>query len=158
MPRVYEDWDALASAVQKQCATILDKNVAPIAKEIVRKHIKTDIYDAYTPKENGWVNADGARATYERRYSLLKQDAVYHKFSNTRRDEILVTSDVTASPAIAKGWSFHTHGRPGAFLKLLESGNMGLWAGGFPRPAIGNAQKEVDDNERIIAAMMDGFE
>lgn len=146
MPRNFDDWEGLTDAVQRKCATILDKAVAPIAKEIVRKHIETDIYGAYTPKENGWVNSDGEPATYERRKLLLSRGAIYHEFSAP--DEIMVTSKVTASPAVVKGWSFRNR-YPGAFLKLLEVGNMGIWRGGFPRPAIGNAQKEIDKSSRI---------
>lgn len=141
----YEDWDSLTSAVQSRCKQILDKQVAPIAKRIVKKHIQTDIYDAYTPKEDGWVSG-GKRETYKRRYSLLKRGTLYHTF--IKDDEILVTNDVHAMPAIVKGWSFR-HRYPGAFLKLLEIGNMGIWRGGFPRPAISNAQKEIDKSSEI---------
>ena len=144
--RQFEDWDLLTDAVQSRCATILDKKVAPIAKNIVRKHIQTDIYDVYTPKENGWVLSDGSPTTYKRRYLLLKNGAIYHTFSKS--DEIMITSNVTASPAVVKGWSFRNR-YPGAFLKLLETGNMGVWHGGFPRPAIGNAQKEIDKSLQI---------
>ena len=146
MPKNCDSWEALTDVVQQQCATILDKKVAPIAKSIVRKHIETDIYDAYTPKEDGWVTSDGTPTTYKRRKLLLKRGAIYHKFSAA--DEIMVTSNVTASPAIVKGWSFRNR-YPGAFLKLLETGNMGIWRSGFPRPAIGNAQKEIDRSSQI---------
>ena len=146
MPKSCDSWEALTEVVQQRCATILDKNVAPIAKDIVRKHIETDIYGAYTPKENGWVTSDGTPTTYKRRRLLLKRGAIYHKFSAA--EENIVTSNVTASPAIVKGWSFRNR-YPGAFLKLLEAGNMGIWRGGFPRPAIGNAQKEIDRSSQI---------
>lgn len=146
MSKNYDSWDTLTEAAQQRCATILGRSVAPIAKDIVRKHIETDIYGAYTPKENGWVTTDGVPTTYKRRRLLLKRGAIYHKFSAA--DEIMVTSDVTASPAIIKGWSFRNR-YPGAFLKLLETGNMGIWYGGFPRPAIGNAQKEIDKSSQI---------
>lgn len=146
MPKNCDSWETLAEAVQQRCATILDKAIAPIAKEIVRKHIQTDIYEAYTPRENAWVTSDGTPTTYKRRRLLLKRGAIYHKFSAA--DEIMITSNVTASPAILKGWSFHNR-YPGAFLKLLETGNMGIWRGGFPRPAIGNAQKEIDKSSEI---------
>lgn len=146
MSKSCDSWEALTDAVQQRCVTILDKKVAPIAKEIVRKHIETDIYGVYTPKENGWVTTDGEPTTYKRRYLLLKRGAIYHKFS--KADEIMITSNVTASPAVVKGWSFRNR-YPGAFLKLLETGNMGIWRGGFPRPAIGNAQKEIDKSSQI---------
>lgn len=146
MPKSCDSWEILTDVVQQRCATILDKSVAPIAKEIVRKHIETDIYGAYTPKENGWVTTDGTPTTYKRRRLLLKRGAIYHKFSAV--DEIMITSNATASPAVVKGWSFRNR-YPGAFLKLLETGNMGIWRGGFPRPAIGNAQKEINKSSQI---------
>ena len=146
MPKSCDNWEILTDVVQQRCATILDKRVAPIAKEIVRKYIETDIYVAYTPKENGWVTTDGTPTTYKRRRLLLKRGAIYHKFSAV--DEIMITSNVTASPAVVKGWSFRNR-YPGAFLKLLETGNMGIWRGGFPRPAIGNAQKEINKSSQI---------
>ncbi len=151
----YNDWETLTEAVQQKCAKILDKNVAPVAKEIVKEHIKKDIYEAYTPITNGWVSSNGSRATYKRRFLLLKRGAIYHTFS--KADEIMVTSNVTASPAVVPGWSFHNR-YPGAFLKLLESGNMGIWRDGFPRPAIGNAQKEIDKSRKISKAIRQGLQ
>jgi len=141
-----ENWEQLTNAAQQKCIQIVDKKIAPIAKEIVLKHIVSDIYGAYTPKENGWVTKNGSRTTYRRRHLLDSKGNIYHEFISG--DEIIITSRVTASPAIAKGWSFHNR-YPGAFLKLLESGNMGLWRGGFARPAIGNAQKEINTSSRI---------
>ena len=152
----FDSWDSLADAVQQRCKTILDKDVAPIAKKIVRQHINDDIYEAYTPKENGWVSSDGTPTTYKRRNLLLKRGAIYHEFTTKKNDEIIITSKVTASPAVVKGWSFHNR-YPGAFLKLLESGNMGIWHGGFPRPAIGNAQKEIDKSPQINAVIQAGL-
>jgi len=150
MPKNCDSWETLTDVVQQRCAAILDKRVAPIAKEIVRKHIETDIYGVYTPVENGWVDSAWTRATYERRYSFLKRGAIYYSFS--KPDEILITSDAKVSPPVVKGWSFR-HRYPGAFLKLLETGNMGIWKAGFPRPAIGNAQKEIDRSSQISRAI-----
>jgi len=146
----FDSWETLTDAVQQRCHTILDKTVAPIAKEIVRKHIEDDIYGVYTPKENGWVTPKGEKTTYERRYLLLQRGAIYHEFSQS--DEIMVTSRVTASPAVVKGYSFRNR-YPGAFLKLLETGDMGIWRSGFPRPAIRNAQEEIDNSRKISSAI-----
>lgn len=145
-----DSWESLTDVVQERCVDILDKVVAPIAKEIVRKHIDEDIYSVYTPIKNGWVSSDGEPITYKRRNLLLKNGSIYHRFSAA--DEIMITSDVTASPAIIKGWSFHRR-YPGAFLKLLETGNMGIWRRGFPRPAIRNAQREIDNSSKIRRAI-----
>lgn len=144
----FSDWDDLVNAVDSKLSVILEKDVAPIAEEILNKHIKSDIYDAYTPKENGWVNG----TTYQRRHLL--EDAVTSMLidSNT----LLVTSTTTASPSIINGWSFHNR-YPGAFLKLIESGNTGIWKSGFPRPAVTNAQEEIDDSNKITSAIKQGI-
>lgn len=145
----YGDWDELCNAAQEKLRTILDREVAPAAKEIVKKHIKNDIYDVYTPVPGGWVNG----TTYQRRHVL--EDAMLHKFIHD--DEILVTSNATASKSVVKGYSFHNR-RPGSFLQLLESGRMGIWVKGFPRPAIGNAQKEIDRSSAIRDAIQSGLD
>lgn len=144
----YDSWESLTAAAQAKCRVILDKNIAPVAKDILKKHIKTDIYDAYTPIKNGWVNGQ----TYKRRHVL--EGSVYHSF--IADNEILVTSNATASKAVIKGYSFHNR-RPGSFLKLLEVGNMGIWAHGFPRPAVGNAQAEINKSSAIKAAIRAGI-
>lgn len=144
----YGSWEELCDAAQKRCHDILKRDVAPVAKEIVKKHIQSDIYDAYTPITNGWVGGK----TYQRRYVL--GGSVYDTFIND--DEIMVTSNATASKSVVPGYSFHNR-RPGSFLKLLETGRMGIWRGGFPRPAIGNAQKEIDRSSAIRDAIQSGL-
>lgn len=132
-------WDELVSAVDTQLKYILTKDIAPTAKKILRRHIEEDIYGVYTPKPNGWVHG----TTYKRRHVLERQiTAIY----STQRSvhTLLVTSTAAPSPAIIKGWSFHNR-RPGAFLQLLESGNMGIWHGGFARPAVSKTQQEYDN-------------
>ena len=62
----YANWEALTAAAQKKCEGILQRDVAPVAAEILRKHILSDIYGAYTPKQNGWVGG----STYQRRFVL----------------------------------------------------------------------------------------
>lgn len=144
----YGSWEELCDAAQKKCHDILKRDVAPITKEIVKRHIQHDIYDVYTPIEHGWVNG----TTYQRRHILDK--TVYSTFVHD--DEIMTTSNATASKSVVPGYSFHNR-RPGSFLKLLESGNMGIWRGGFPRPAIGNAQKEIDRSSKIRDAIRSGL-
>lgn len=145
----YGSWDELCDAAQRKCKDILDRNVAPVAKEIVEKHITEDIYDTYTPIPGGWING----TTYSRRHVL--DGSVYHSFIH--EDEIMVTSNATASKSVIKGYSFHNR-RPGSFLQLLESGNMGIWRNGFPRPAIGNAQREIDRSSAIRSAIQSGLD
>lgn len=144
----YGSWEELCEAAQGKCKDILNRDVAPVAIQIVKKHIKEDIYDAYTPIIGGWVNG----TTYSRRHVL--DGSVYHTFIH--EDEIMVTSNATASKSVVKGYSFHNR-RPGSFLQLLESGNMGIWRNGFPRPAIGNAQDEINQSSAIRSAIRSGL-
>lgn len=145
----FSDWESLIEAVNNKANKILKERVAPVAEDILKNHIKSDIYDVYSPKENGWVGS----TTYQRRHVL--EDAVTTIFQN--RNTILITSTATASPAILSGWSFHNR-YPGAFLKLLEVGNMGIWHNGFPRPAVTNTQNELDTSREIKSAIINGIE
>ena len=145
----YDSWESLTSAAQAKCKTILDKEIAPVAEDIVRQHIQSDIYDVYTPIPNGWVNG----TTYKRRHVLDK--SVYHSFISD--DEIMITSNATASKSVVRGYSFHNR-RPGSFLKLLETGRMGIWRHGFPRPAITKAQNEINKSSTIRHAIQSGLD
>lgn len=147
--RFFSDWESLVSAVDAKATQILQRDVAPVAEDILKKHIKSDIYDVYTPKQNGWVNG----TTYQRRHALEQAVTTIVQDKHT----ILVTSTATASPAVLSGWSFHNR-YPGAFLKLLEVGNMGIWRGGFPRPAVTNTQNEIDISQEIKSAIQNGIQ
>ncbi|MGN1154787.1 MAG: hypothetical protein ACI4TK_01275 [Agathobacter sp.] len=133
---MYDDWDSLVEAADKKVTRILKQDVAPVVEEIVKSHIQSDIYYAYSPQPGAWING----TTYQRRHIL--ENGVY---STVENDTLFTTSNATASPSIIKGYSFRNR-YPGAFLKLLEIGNMGIWRKGFPRPAVSNAQIEIDDN------------
>lgn len=147
--RFFSDWESLVSAVDAKATQILQRDVAPVAEDILKKHIKSDIYDVYTPKQNGWVNG----TTYQRRHALEQAVTTIVQDKHT----ILITSTATASPAVLSGWSFHNR-YPGAFLKLLEVGNMGIWRGGFPRPAVTNTQNEIDTSQEIKSAIQNGIQ
>lgn len=152
---VYDNWEALTSAADEQCKKILKTYVLPVVKEIVKRHIQSDIYSVYAPKANAWVNG----GTYIRRYSLLNDANIYHEFQDDGTT-LMVTSSAAPSPSIKKGYSFHNR-RPGAFLQLFESGNFGFLnytsAYHFPRPAITNAQKEIDSGRGVNAAVNKGI-
>lgn len=148
MDQLYSDWESLVNAASKKVSEILQNDVAPVAENILKKHIKSDIYDAYTPKPNGWVSGE----TYKRRHVLEQSVTTIFQDKNT----ILVTSTANASPSVLSGWSFHNR-YPGAFLKLLEVGNMGIWNGGFPRPAVTNTQNEIDSSNEIKKTIKRGI-
>ena len=145
----YDNWNDLIAAAQKKCAKILVTDVAPVAEEIVRRHIETDIYAAYTPRPGAWVN----KTTYQRRKRLPEE--VTH-FVQEKGTSILVTSTAKSSKSIVKGWSFHNR-RPGSFLSLIEHGPFGIWRSGFPRPAISKAQQEINSGEGIRDAIRSGI-
>lgn len=150
----FDDFEGLADAVQKQCQDALQKVAVPLVKDILLTHIQSDIYDAYTPKANGWVSADGHPTTYERRYSLLDESAISHSFESP--DTIVITSNALPSPSIGKS-KFVSQG-DGSFLKMLAGNNHGLWRGGFPRPAVVNAQTEVNQSADLRAALQKELE
>lgn len=144
----YDSWDALVAAAQAKCRTVLGRDVAPVAKDIVRRHIVSDIYGAYTPKPGAWVNG----STYARRHVL--ETEIDHSFLSN--EEILITSNANASPSIVPGYGFK-NSHPGAFLEMLEVGRMGIWRSGFPRPAISNAQSEINRSREIRSAIQRGL-
>ena len=153
--QAYSSWEQLTSAAQKKCADILQRDVATIAKEILKRHIISDIYNAYTPKHDGWVLYRGGkwqRTTYARRHVL--ENSLYGVLSAP--DELLITSRAAPAKSIVAESKFN-NSVPGAFVKLLESGNIGLWCGGFPRPAVSNAQKEIDKSSEIQKAIVAGL-
>ena len=139
----FSDWDRLVKEVDKKATQILKKDVASVAENILKKHIKSDIYDAYTPKENGWVNG----TTYQRRH--IMEDAVTSVLQDHNTLLVTIRKDVTASPSIIKG---------GAFLKLIESGNTGIWRSGFPRPVVSNTQAEFETSSEIKSAIKKGIQ
>lgn len=117
---------------------ILLHDVAPVATEILLKHIEKDIYNAYSP------------SFYTRRYSLVSDGNIYTKMID---DNTLFITSVAQPNKPHTGWSSQG---PGSFLQMLEEGNMGWWKKGFARPAISNAQHEVDNSQKIIQAINRG--
>lgn len=152
--KFFADWDSLVNAVNKVASNVLKNDVAPVAEDILVKHIKSDIYDAYTPKQNGWVTPQGLPTTYVRRH-VLEGSVTSYLIGN--KDTLFVTSRATASQSVVKGHSFRNR-YDGSFLKLLESGNMGIWRGGFPRPAVKNTQDDIDRSRRITSAIRQGIQ
>lgn len=152
MDQFFSDIEELIAAVESKIPIILENDVKPVAEEIFKKHIKSDIYDVYTPKTNGWVARDGHRITYARRHVLEDSVKSTVQGSNT----LLVTSTASAAPSVLPNYSF-SNGYDGAFLKLLESGNMGLWRGGFSRPAVRNTQNDFDSSSKIESAIRAGI-
>ena len=146
--RTYDNWDELVAGANKRMASILKTEVAPVAEDILKRHIKTDIYDAYTPKTNGWVN----HQTYQRRHSVDRNVTSMLQDANT----LVVTSRATASKPVVKGWVF-ANKYVGSFLYLIEKGKTGIWRKGFPRPAVANTQEAFGRSKAIESAIKRGI-
>ena len=134
------DWAALVGQAQDTLDCILLCDVSPIAEKILKERIAEDIYAAYTP------------AYYERRH-VLEQSV---EGDLTGSGTLHVTSTADASPSIVPGYSFENR-YPGAFLEMLEVGNMGYWRRDFPRPAVTMAQGVIDKSAEIKRAITDGI-
>jgi len=134
------DWATLVEQAQETLDCILLCDASPIAERILKERIEEDIYAAYTP------------AYYERRH-LLEQGV---EGDLTSPGTLVVTSTADASPSIVPGFSFESR-YPGAFLEMLEVGNMGFWRRSFPRPAVTMAQGVIDKSAEIKRAFKDGI-
>lgn len=130
--------DAIKEANKRSIAEmVLLDDVAPVVEDILRKHIERDIYGKYSPTQ------------YERRNSLT-QNIVSKMLSD---NEMLVTA-IAQPNKPAHGW---VSSGDGAFLYMLEKGNLGWWRKEFPRPAISNAQNEVDHSSKVKQAKKNGL-
>jgi len=134
------DWATLLAQAQETLDCILLCDVSPIAERILKERIAEDVYAAYTP------------AYYERRH-VLEQNV---ESDLTSSGTLHVTSTADASPSLLKGYSFENR-YPGAFLEMLEVGNMGFWRRDFPRPAVSMAQKKIDSSSEIRNAIKAGI-
>lgn len=143
----FSDEASLLAALDAVPADILMNDVNPIAMEILKKHIASDIYNAYTPKSGGWVG----HTTYQRRHVL--EGAVVGEMESS--DTLCVTSTASPSPSIL-GTGFSGAGG-GGFLQMLQVGNMGIWKSGFPRPAIANTELDYASNPSIQSAIKSGI-
>ena len=135
----FEDVDALVSSLNAVSAEDVVGAVADEVEAILLKHIKSDIYGVYTPREGAWVGG----TTYQRRHVLESGIKSTLEADGT----LLTTSDAPAGQGIVRGYNFSNE--DSGFLQLLESGHMGIWRHGFARPVVANAQKEVDGSSRI---------
>ena len=150
--KYYSDFESLTQSIEKIIPEILKEDVAPVAENILKKNVKEKIYDAYTPKPNGWVKDTGnwfIRMTYRRRNDI--ETGVYSRFMSNHT--LFVSSEAKANTPVIGSFIESE----GAFLKLLESGNMGLWKGGFSRPAVGQTQKDFSTSKDIEKSIRRGI-
>lgn len=147
MANEYDGFPALAAGVNDVISDILynggSSSVAVAAKKIYLKHVQNDVYSAYTPKEGKWVGG----TTYIRRYTL--EHGAYVKMEDPTT--LIASSDAEADDCVVPGYFFSNENQ--GFLRLIESGNTGIWKHGFPRPFVTNAQKEFDSSSEISRAI-----
>lgn len=140
----FDDLDLLWGAITEDVGDIPRAAKAAAVGEaaaILRKHIEDDIYGVYTPKEGAWVRG----STYQRRHEMGK----YIIPIDMPDGSVLVTTTYSPNTSVVHP-DYHFYGfMEGGFLQLLESGNMGIWRGGFPRPAVSNAQDEFDHSSSV---------
>lgn len=148
----FDNMATLMMATQGAAMQVLTEYVAPVAKDILRKHINTDIYAAGTtagrPREGAWIHG----STYRRRGNI--GDAITSRLEDA--ETLFVTSTAPANTSIIKGSHFSNLSE-GSFLQLLETGPWGIYKSGFPRPVIKNTQKEYDSSSEIKNAMKRGI-
>jgi len=142
----------LAKLINDDLRVMLESDVAKYMEDVLREHIYSDIYDVSQPGENKWLH----HTTYRRRYGLPQRVRAY---TNKRGNIVRVTSTATARNPIYDGSRW---GAPGAFLNMLQEGNMGFLSqythyGYFPRPALENAQHEIETSGIILAMISRKF-
>lgn len=152
MPPDYDSWESLCAAIDGSVHEILMTDVAPVAEEILKKHIEKDIYGAYTPHNGGYFAGVKYETPYHRRHVL--EGAIQSIMDNPTT--MTITSSASANQSLVPGYHF-TNRYAGAFLQMLENGDMGIWRKGFPRPAVRNTQKEIDSSPKIERAIKNGI-
>lgn len=143
------------TAIDAVIKQTLEKQIGEQVWDILKEHIEEDVYKAYTP-EGRWVFGtpqDSLYDGYQRRRTtgLLNESDKSITVSNVGNTWTLhVTTNAQPTPSVlGDSWD----AKPGGFLSLLESGNLGFWSwmndrvpDPFPRPVIRNAQEEASAN------------
>lgn len=139
----------------KSAEIILHNYVVPVMKDILLKHIQDDIYGQEAPTKHQWFGGQ----PYSRTGALLEESSLYDIMLDDTT--VMVTSNAQPDYAPIKTSKRFDGNTEGGFLAMLENGNMGFWSTvtglRFPRPAISNAQKEIDDSPEIEAALQRGL-
>lgn len=140
----HKNWKDLTSEIQENLIPEILKDISSVAEQILKDRIKKDIYGVYQPKEGAWVLG----STYRRREELIPLVVSEVRDKNT----LFVTSLAEASESILKN-SIFSENHNGAFLELLEKGDLGFWRKNFPRPAISNTEREYEKGNKIKAEL-----
>jgi len=153
----YSSWEALAAAAVEKTRKILEHDVAPVAKNILNKHIQEDIYAAYSPVGSEFGG-------YDRRGELGSP-------SNTKA-EILddgtlnITNIAVDSNSVRMQYGFADVSEYNETDRLLYWIEYGLVPNMFnskpyswmnARPAVQLTQNEINTSPEITAAIERGI-
>lgn len=147
----YSSWDSLISAVQEKCGEILDEYVRPVAEDILHEHIIDDIYASYSP-----VGRDAGG--YDRRDVLGSRDNTVGKVQGNNL--LVVTNVAPPSPSV---FGSSGSGHEDELLYWIENGLVPNYFNSFdyvwmhPRPAVENAQEEINSSGDIRTAIKNGI-
>lgn len=140
---------------------ILLNEVADEMEKILMSHISSDIYGGYSPHiyrhwgatPPGWkaVSQDG-KIQYQRRGSLLNRGDIVREIVDG--NTAFVSSDAKPNQSVY-GSSWVPYGT-GAFLMMLST-HPGSFASHIVRPALQNAQAEVDTSGAVQKAFERGL-
>ena len=132
--------DQLLREIAGVVRDILYEDIKPEAERIFKNEVETTIYKAYVPRQ------------YVRRHNIGSN--IYTDITSKRlyTYHFEITSDETANKSITRfgtpvGFGGFKYGHPGAFVEMLEVGNMGWWRKHFPRPVISNTQIKFNSGE-----------
>lgn len=134
------DWAGELKESDLEISKAAIAEIKRLGEDLLKRHIETSIYAIDRRGENSWVH----RKKYERRHQLPETVRSY-----VEGNYVWITADGEPNTPIGKNSTF-VSAEPGAFLGLLESGNLGFltktrrYAPKFPRPVLKNAQKEAD--------------
>ena len=113
--KTYESIEDFYAAVEAAMPVVMKEYVAPYVEDVLSRHIESDIYAVYTPKENGWVHG-----TYQRRHALT-----WGIFSAIDGDYLSTTSSAAPSRSITGAATWGSDG--GEFFDCLH---LGIWVYG----------------------------
>lgn len=155
----FDSMEALYAGVNDAIKNIAKYDVAPVAKNILKKNIKERIYDAYAPKKNGWITTTSSgkkiRTTYHRRRDLDKSvnDIIFQGTGNVTT--LSISSSAVPSKPVKGGY---VSNKRGSLLNLLGQSKLGVWKGGFPRPVLDPTQAEFKKSAEIDSAIRTGIQ
>lgn len=148
----YSNWSGLIAAVQEKCGEILDEFVRPVAEDILHEHIRDDIYASYSP-----VGRDAGG--YDRRDALGGRG---NTVGEVQDNNLLVVTNI-APPSPSVFGSARAGAGEDELLYWIENGlvpnyfNEHDYVWMHPRPAVENAQDEINISSDIRAAIKNGI-